>query len=245
MRKTLNEVYRLSQKATEGAGAPAGLDLEAAQNTVWLLARGLPALTGLTAALEMDPIQACRFDDDALARERLDATGKAGALIAPTLVDLLVARADGGQAWLAVTALSAPLYLLPAAARYVGDGCCFRFELNSSRGVGFVLTVDQDGASILGSVGADISGLTDDTGFDLVASYAPGTDNAWPAPAPHFTVLASSDTLAKAEARSLAEGVEIESGLWQRLQTFAARVLVPASEASRQRGAGAAASDNE
>jgi hypothetical protein len=251
MKRTLNEVYRLCQKACEGVGTPAGLDMEAGQNTAWLLARELPALEDLAAALEQlgnaADDRACRFDDDVPAATSvdLDANGKAGALIAPALVDLLVASADEWKARLSVKTLSAPLYLLPAAVRYVNDGFSFCFELNRSDDGRFMLIVDKSGASIFGSDGADVGGLTNNAEFDVVASCAPETDT-WSSQTLQFATLISNDTLGAAEARSLAEGVEvIDPESWQPLQAYAARVLVPATEASRQHGAGAGLKDNE
>jgi hypothetical protein len=44
--------------------------------------------------------------------------------------------------------------------------------------------------------------------------------------------------LALAYDRSLQEGVNVDDSLWQRLSAVAARVQVPASEVSRQKGAG-------
>lgn len=48
----------------------------------------------------------------------------------------------------------------------------------------------------------------------------------------------SEESLAESESRSLANGVPVESALWDRLQALAVIVLVPASEESRARGAG-------
>ena len=238
MQVTLNEIYRLCQKAAEGAGAPAGLDIEAAQATAWLLAHGFPVLDGLTDTLEKLTDQACRFDNAALSSTTLDAGAKAGPLIAPGLVDLLVARADVP---LTVADLSLPLYLLPNALRYASDGKHFHFELASASGEQFILNVSPSGVLILGSTAS--TALTEPGGFQLKASDTP-TGNRVAAGKTRLAVLANRDTFAKAKARSLTNGVLVDPNLWQRLQTLARKVLVPASAASR-RGAGAVSSDNE
>ena len=49
---TLNEVQRTCQKAMSGAGAPAGVDDDAAMGAAWLEGRGLPALGAVAAALD-------------------------------------------------------------------------------------------------------------------------------------------------------------------------------------------------
>ncbi|MDX1575443.1 MAG: DUF3726 domain-containing protein, partial [Kiloniellales bacterium] len=86
MKRSLNEVERICQKAAEGAGAPAGLDTDAAKNAAWLLARGLPALADLAADLTRfaDLAAACRFTrEDFGGDQMIDAAGKAGAVAAP------------------------------------------------------------------------------------------------------------------------------------------------------------------
>ena len=60
-----------------------------------------------------------------------------------------------------------------------------------------------------------------------------------------LTVVLGADRLAAAAARSLATGVSPDPEAWQRLQTLAARVLVPATEQSHLMGAGSLSSDNE
>nr|WP_299244343.1 Ldh family oxidoreductase [uncultured Halomonas sp.] len=62
----------------------------------------------------------------------------------------------------------------------------------------------------------------------------------------HYEVLArqsESDLLACRE-RAFAEGIEVDDALWQRLKTLATRILVEASDASRD-GAGAGTRDND
>ena len=64
MIRSLNEVERICQKAAEGAGAPAGLDTDAAHGAAWLLARDLPSLSDLAEDLTRfaDLAAACRFE---------------------------------------------------------------------------------------------------------------------------------------------------------------------------------------
>jgi hypothetical protein len=51
--------------------------------------------------------------------------------------------------------------------------------------------------------------------------------------------------LASAERLADAARLELQVDLWRRLQGFAARTYVPASEQSRAHGAGAGAIDND
>ena len=254
MRRTLNEVYRMCQKAAEGAGAPAGLDMDAAESAAWLAARGLDPLAGFAKALETMSGQQNPCVP-APAGGGLNAHGKAGPLVASALVDLLAARAmaGGGTGRLRVTGLSAPLFLLPRAARYAEDGWVFRLTLADTAGRHFVLTAAPEaGVAITGPAGVEAgvesgvesvaAALSGPAPFDLEAvcarTAAPQADQAG------TSILAEAASL-EAAARSLSEGVAVEPGPWGRLQAFMAKVLVPATAESRRRGAGARLSDNE
>lgn len=245
MRRTLNEVYRQCQKAAEGAGAPAGLDSEAAQGTAWLVARELPAFDTLIEALRRarGP-QACYFDEVNSA-DPLNAANKAGALLAPALVDLLVANAGQTVGRLAVTDLCGAAYLLPAAVRYASAGWCFHFELLDATNVRFELRVEPDaGVSIAAARDCDVSALVGTTGFDVHAYCTRAVDALANRDESRTVILADATSLAEVETRTLASGVEVASDTWQQLTTFAAKVLVPATAESRLRGAGSLSSDN-
>lgn len=252
MRRSLNEVQRICQKAAEGAGAPAGLDVDAAHGAVWLLARGLPALADLAENLTRCPdlTAACRFEPSAIADpdQALDATDKSGALIAPMLVDLLVARAtrDGEPGRLRVANLTAPLFLLPPAAGYADRGWGFRLYLDSGTGQSFVFHIADGGRAEVLSSGGDIATLFENrNAWSLDAVCARTTDLLDDPSRIEFNVILDSGRLAAAAVRSLAEGVSPDTETWARLQAHAAKVLVPATEQSHLMGAGSLSSDNE
>ena len=249
MRCSLNEVERLCQKAAEGAGVPPGLDTDAARGAAWLVARDLPALSVLVGDLTRanDLSAACRFETESARQAKLVAADKAGAVIAPMLIDLLVARAalEGAPGGLRVASLTAPLFLLPPAVRYATDGWHFRLSLAANRGQ-IELRVGAGGqAVILGST-PDMAGLFEPgDAWALVAACARSPDVIQSADQPGLAVLRDGAGLAAAAAQSLCHGVSPETEAWGRLQALAAKVLVPASEQSRRTGAGATASDNE
>jgi hypothetical protein len=258
MIRSLNEVQRICQKAAEGAGAPAGLDTDAAHGAAWLLARDLPSLSDLAEDLTRfaDLAAACRFERVGFGdRDQVvDAGDKAGAVIAPMLVDLLVARAalDGEPGRLRVEGLTAPLFLLPPAVGYGAQGYDdrgwgFRLSLAAGTERRFTLLVAAGGqAEILGTGGADIAALVEAReawSLDAVCARAPDRlDNR---NRTEFSLVLDAERLAAAAARSLADGVSPDPESWARLQALAAKVLVPATEQSHLMGAGALASDNE
>lgn len=252
MKRSLNEVERICQKAAEGGGAPAGLDVEAAAGAAWLLARGFDVLHGLADQLGGFPdlAQACRFAHakGAAGDAALDATDKAGALVAPLLVDLLLARAAAGKreryGALTVRRLTAPLFLLPPAAAHAGDGWHFRLALEGPESRFLFRVSPGESASLLGTE-SWAGALTGATAWTLAGLCARSEEALGAEEQRGLEVLAGPQDLAAARARSLAEGVPVAEGSWARLQALAHKVLVPASEASRLKGAGARASDNE
>ena len=248
MKRSLNELYRLCQKACEGAGAPDGLDVEAAHGSVWLAARGAPVLETLCTDQELTATRtsACVLDGVRIDRRNLDASAKAGALIAPSLVGFLVARAahDGSLGTLAVTTLSAPLYLLPSAAYFADAGWRMRFSLTIPGNGSYELRADPSGARVLGPPRATLTKLARPIHCDLQAVCTRSDSDLSPGEGP-LAVLLASDSIAQSEAGAPANGVDVPSDLWKRLAQYAARVLVPATEVSRQRGAGSGSTDSE
>jgi hypothetical protein len=245
MRRTLNEVYRICQKAAEGAGVPTGLDIDGAHNTVWLAAHGFAALDTLAGELQRAGGEdAYCFDAADIMRETLDVSDKAGALLAPALVDLLIARVEGETGQLAATGLSAPLYLLAAAVPHTRAGWCFSFEIRNPHDQRFVLNADPGGASILGPLGTDVATLDGDSGFDVTGRCGRVPDHL-AVETTELGVLVGRDTLARSETLNRGSGTDVEPRTWDQLQHFAARVLVPATAESRLRGAGSETNDNE
>ncbi len=253
MKRSLNEVQRICQKAAEGAGAPAGLDSDAAHGATWLLVRDLPALADLAQDLTRFPglAAACRFERGRFGgRDRVvDAADKAGAVIAPLLVDLLVARAglDGEPGRLRVSSFTAPLFLLPPAVRYAAEGWRFRLDLVDGADQRIVINfLAEEGVDILGP-DSDMTGVLFREqrawSLDAVCARSPALLNG--RSQTEGTVVLDAERLAAAAARSLAEGVSPDPQAWDRLQILAAKVLVPATAQSHRRGAGALASDNE
>jgi hypothetical protein len=94
---TLNEVQRTCQKAMSSAGAPAGVDDDAAMAAAWLEGRGLPALGAVAAALDRwagdaSAMKLAKLPPEAGAR-RFDAGGRSALFVGSGLLDLAVAMA--------------------------------------------------------------------------------------------------------------------------------------------------------
>lgn len=235
---TLNELYRESQKALAGSAMPAGLDSAAAAGTVWLESRGLPGLSSLLGALECwdGDGSAAALDDGppATGTRCLEAKGRSAAVVAPLVVDLLIAAAGepGGAARIEVNELGDPWFLLPAAHLYGREGWRIEIEWGEAPlcravlgpGCGILLSADQDARPSPGPHRVRL------------ACLRPSVDAALGAKGPDGQ--GSSEDLEARRQSALRLGLEVEDDPWRRLVSYARRVLVPSSPESRLRGAG-------
>lgn len=235
---TLNELYRESQKALAGSAMPAGLDSAAAAGTVWLESRGLPGLSSLLGALECwdgDRSAAALADGPPGTGTRcLEAKGRSAAVVAPLVVDLLIATAGepGGAARIEVNELGDPWFLLPAAHLYGREGWRIEIEWGEAPlyravlgpGCDILLSADCDARPSPGPCRVRLACLRSS---DDAASGPKGPGGQ-----------ASSEDLEARRQSALRLGLAVEDDLWRRLVSYARRVLVPSSAESRRRGAG-------
>ena len=209
MRVSQFEIYRLVQRALEGAGAPYGVDRDGAQAVAWLEARGLPGLRLLRADL---PGLDGKIRGLALRREEIDAGGLSAIACGSAVVD--IAR---GRPSLGLRRCRSPLFLLPAAIAS-GLTLCWRQAAGEVRCCA---------SGLHGSAPA----LLDPTPADVEIRSG---DDAPPA-RPAFLDAAE---LARRYGQALEQGVEVDEELWREVDVVAARVQVPASPESRLKGAG-------
>jgi Protein of unknown function (DUF3726) len=208
MRVSQFEIYRLVQRALEGAGTPYGVDRDGAQAAAWLEARGLPALRLLMADL---PGLDGRFEGLRLAGREIDAAGLSAIAYGSAVIDLARTRPS-----LTLRRCRSPLFLLPAAEAVPG------LALRWRQPAGEVLC---RGSRIQGSEAA----LLDATPADIEIGAATASD---------LPVFLDPAELARRYERALAQGIEVKEEIWRRIDAVAARVQVPASTESRLKGAG-------
>ena len=216
MRVSQFEIYRLVQRALEGSGAPYGVDRDGAQAVAWLESRGLPGLSLLQEDL---PLIEGRFTGLALTQNpgslEIDAAGTSAIAYGSAVIDL--AR-DG--ATLRLHRCRRPLFLLPPA---VAAGRPIQLRWRD-----ILCGVDADAGALLW--GGDGEALLDSTPTEVEIRAGAAT----PAERPFLDPA----ELARRYANSLARGVEVDDGIWRRIDAVAARVQVPASVESRLKGAG-------
>ncbi len=243
---TLNEVQRTCQKAMSSAGAPAGVDDDAAMAAAWLEGRGLPALSAVAAALD-------RWAGDASAMElaelppaagtrRFDAGGRSALFVGGGLIDLAVAMAAETTAettavsGVEVARVTDPRLFVPPAVVCARRDRTLRLSWTRPDGApcAGALVGPDSGAVLLG----DWRNAAPGGPFQVSIQCAQAGGGQAPGALP--ATLGQADLDARL-SEALAAGLSVDDRVWARLSAYAARRLVPSSSESRARGAGPAA----
>ena len=234
MRVSQFEIHRLIQRAMEALGAGYGVDRDAARCIAWLEARGLPGLAAFKSDLATLETGLPRPKIEHRSESEI-AIAFGGSVIAATgaLLDLAVADVRrSGRALLRLSGCTAPLYLVPAAIEAGLDSALLLAWPTALGGVAALIS--GDGMTLylkpVTKIGAAL--LAAPTGDVVLA--VPGVEP----PSPDLEMALTPEDLAQRFDETLGKGVDVDAALWLRLDKVAARVQVPASVASRERGAG-------
>ena len=238
-----NELQRTCQKAFRGLGVPAGVDDDSAFAVLWLQARGLDALTPLEAALSAlersipCPLRLGRLDGGV---DVLDAGGQPAVSVASDALDFAVARAveREARAEVLLTGVECGVFVAGALAQRPVTGQCARVEWydGDSR---YRLRVAANGECRLCTAPADHAGRDGRHprhAVRIVIDGSPGV--ACMERGSPECIHVDEAELEHRAMRSVSHGIDVPDALWTRLLAFAKRTLVPASHASRERGAG-------
>lgn len=233
-----NELQRACQKAFRGLGVAAGADDDGAFAVLWLQARGLDALAPLAAALsalERTPPRPLVRSGREGGIDVLDAGGQPAVSVASDALDFTVARAGGRgtRTEVRIAAVEGGILVAGALAHRPPSGHRIRVrwrEGGTRRGLD---TGPAGGCLLLTAPagGAEDAGLAPDT-VQVVVGGPRGRRHA------SWRIDAAGAELERRALHSVTHGIEVPDALWRRLLTLAGRTLVPASAASRERGAG-------
>jgi len=217
MTHSLNEIEGLSTKAVRGAGVPWGLAEEAGKAARWLAAHGQPAADVLVGTLDL--IDGRSYGDLRPVREGERWVGRAG-LLCPLIVGITLcdhAETIAAGEGFKTGPIAYPLLVAP-------------FVAAAQRAVGSAFVLEWPGVSI----GVDEAGLHLATGTDALAVAADELVCEPRSQLPPGAVISASTG-----------GIAVDPAPLARLGAYAHRTYVPASEASRERGAGAGLDDND
>lgn len=232
--QSLNEVELSVRKAAVGSGMPHGIAMETGRAAAWLAVAGLPALT-----LAADALEAYAEGRTAIGQAHNSGAGwwiaaddtplcpcHAGIIAA----DLLNAGVDT----VCLVSVSAPLLLVAVVAVVCQDRVATVMLGGPETSDAATVLVEQGAVSILsGGDLAEAWSTPSDVTIQLALSPSPET----------CPDRVSGDR--RARERVLAEGAPAEPEAADRIARLAARTLVPASETSRERGAGAGRIDSD
>ncbi|MCG8356118.1 MAG: hypothetical protein MI920_11130, partial [Kiloniellales bacterium] len=228
-----------------GAGAAPGVDSDCGTIAAWLQSRELPGIEIVARALgeriEHGEDPTLVWQDEAAPARRASLGGRSLLLLSGALVDLVAAQARREPVVSSVLEIHdarAPLTLLAMAASLSGVSMTLRWgrtlsEITAAGQIeapGHVTLFGETWQPVedAGTVCLSIEGCTE----------RPSKPSSLPP-------LLASGALAERHQRAIDLGLEVPDEPWHRLEQLAARTLVPATEESRVRGAGAQVSDNE
>ena len=240
-----NELQRTCHKAFRGLGVPAGADDEGSFAVLWLQARGLDALTPLDAALSALEHTAPRTLELRLGSgedgvDVLDARGQPAVSVASDALDFAVARAGEreGRAEVLLIGVDGEIFVAGALPQRPIPGHRARVEWRDGK-TPRTLDVTSDRECRLCTALADGTERNDAPPRGAVRIVIDGVaGKRWMKQRSSWRIEADGEELARRAAQTVTHGIEVPEPLWTRLLAFAKRTLVPATRASRERGAG-------
>ena len=238
-----NELQRTCQKAFRGLGVPAGADDDGATAVLWLQARGFDALTPLEAALtalQHTPRSPLQPRKRAGGVDVLDAGGQPAVSVASDALDFAVARTVEREARVEVllTGVDGGVLVAGALPQRPTSGRCARvrwWEGDTPWG----LDVAANGERRLCTAPVEDPPCNREVRRDSVRIVIdePGEDR-WVAQDASWRIVIDDTELERRAMNSVTRGLEVPDTLWTYLLALAKRTLVPATSASRERGAG-------
>lgn len=234
MQASLAEAESLVLKAAVGAGLEPGLASLSARATRWLCQYGLPGTKLVVRALT-------NWLERRSVRVKWTGERKLCAVTANQMVSVLYAGAvvidhrSLVRAPMTVTSPDEPLLLLAMVADAIGDGSV-KVAWSDSSGTRQGLQVDTDGCTFLG--------------VGYCPLHRPGTLDLcltcdWNPPAITGSVLWNDAALVHRQESVYKNGVGIEQAELLFLHQWGAKTLIPDSDISREKGAGAGRIDTD
>jgi len=240
-----NELQRTCQKAFRGLGVPAGADDDGSFAVLWLEARGLDGLAPLEATLSAlqhtapRPLE-LRLGGDEDGVDVLDAGGQSAVSVASGAVDFAIARAmeRAARAEVRLRGVEGGIFVAGALAQRPVPGRCALAEWWDGK-VRRRLDMAPDGACRVSAAPPDLAESDSGLGRKAVriAIDEPGRYR-WPVRDRIWRTDFDDAELERRAMHSVLHGIDMPDPLWTRLLELARRTLVPATHASRERGAG-------
>ena len=235
---SISETKLLCRRVLSAAGMPAGVDTETAESIVWLASQGFPALEDLFCSLaefKQDSSNARQLQFGLGEGLNISLKSDSGYITLLQTIDSLCARSAFQDNHASIHDVRNLALLLPLMLRRSKDGYEFQMQWDTGR------VVAEMGNLWLS---APIDRIRDDNFNDRVDIQCTRLNNGNSGnPSSHSELkLEPFDEFRSATSR---RRIQIADELYWDLKEAAAQSFVPASDLSRQRGAGAEVDDND
>lgn len=251
MRVSYNELQQVCAKVFAVLGFPAGVDTDAAYIIAWLQLHQFPGAETLASQLPellgRDPVPP-DVESHTTDSTTLHAREQSSLLIVSDAVDLAWALAndsDSGLGQVTVKSCLTPLFAIPIAGRRGSSGAWVHLRWSTNGGEINVHVNHSGEACVYGDSTAlnetepriselSVSCFREDP-HTLIGKLNYESVNP---------ILSTTDFDVR-RRESLARGLAVDATAWSELSQLSKCSLVPATDASRERGAGAQISDND
>ena len=252
MKTSYDEIRRMCFRALDAAGAAAGIDEDSAHAAAWLEAVGMPGLQTLADALDnSNPAgrsAGLALDPSGSDRMTVAADGRSCVFFAPSVIDLLIgvsSRAGAGPVSLVLENAAHPLYLIPAAVRFCPAGARLRLTWDSGTGTAEAEATRNMVTRLLPETEARHWRSAQPVGAVTMTYHPPESDDRTARSDDGSTFVLTKSAVGDRLAAALREGLSVDREAHARVTAYAARILVPETEASRASSAGAGLTDND
>ena len=241
MRQSLSELYSTVRKAAVGRGAPHGIAEDLADAVCWLDSL---SFDGVSCAVDClahwpsdTPVVRLLRDDNGLVLETAKPDTAASALFAgPALGDLLQTGAvpDSGFS----VSVDVPLLALAAVAQ-----TCVRLKRRAW------LMIHLHDQSVIADCNQETCQIITVAQQITITAQQATEVTLWPSQPDQSSgtieYLINQEEFSRRRNRALTKGLEVCEGSLKQLEAWAALTLVPESDRSREKGAGAGLLDND
>ncbi len=238
---SISETKLLCRRVLSAAGVPAGVDSDAAEAIVWLASQGFPALEDLFCSipeLKQDSRNARQLQfghDESL---NISLKSDSGYITLLQIVDSLCARSalqESQNSCVSIHDVRNFSLLLPLLLCRSKDGYEFHMQWNTGQ------VVAEMGNLWMSAPIDRICGVKIDDRVDIQCTRLHNFGSGIPS---NYSELSLESFDEYQSAMSLRR-IQIANELYWNLKEAAARSFVPASDLSRQRGAGAEVDDSD
>ena len=241
MRQSLSELYSTVRKAAVGRGVPHGIAEDLADAVCWLNSLSFDGVTCAVDCLAHWPsdTSAVRLlrDENGLILETENADTAASALFAgPALGDLLQTGAVPNSGF--SVSVDVPLLALAAVAQ-----TCARLKQRAW------LMIHFEGQAVIGECNQETCQVTIVTQEGTTTARSTTKVTLWPNQPKQSSgnkdCLINEKEFSRRRNSALTKGLEVCDNSLKQLEAWAALILVPESDRSRETGAGAGLLDND